>query len=80
MQSQFDTLIGRAIAATDVKQREQLYKQLQNMAYENAVDVFLVQPQARHYEQSWIHGWYYNPVYVGSNMPGTYFYLLTKSQ
>jgi peptide/nickel transport system substrate-binding protein len=78
LQDQLDALIQQAVGAPDPAQRAKLYQQLQNMAYENALDVFLTQPQLRHYEQSWIHGWYYNPLIFGSTMPGSYFYGLTK--
>jgi peptide/nickel transport system substrate-binding protein len=78
LQDQLDTLIAQAVSSTDTAERVKLYQQLQNMAYENALDVFLDQPQWRHYEQSWIHGWYWNPLVYGSNMPGSYFYGLTK--
>jgi peptide/nickel transport system substrate-binding protein len=74
-----DTLIQQAVAATDSAERVKLYGQLQNLAYENAVDVFLIQPQGRHYEQTWVKGWYYNPTYWGSpGPPGNYFYVLSK--
>ena len=28
---------------------------------------------AAHYEQSWVKGWYYNPIYPGEPETGTYF-------
>jgi len=76
LQTQIDDLIVKAVSSTDETERETLYKQLQNIAYENALDIFLTQPQGRHYEQSWLKGWYFNPGF-GAN---TYFYPLSKSQ
>jgi len=76
LQKQFDDLILQAVQNTDEAQRTDLYKQIQNLAYENAVDIFLVQGQARHYEQSWLKGWYYNAGF-GANI---YFYPLSKGE
>ena len=73
VQSQIDQLITKGIQDTDQKARTQDYQQLQKLTYDNALDIFLVQPQGRHYEQMWVHGWYYNPIY-----PGVYFYSLSK--
>jgi peptide/nickel transport system substrate-binding protein len=76
LQKQFDDLILQAVQNTDEAQRTDLYKQIQNLAYENAVDIFLVQGQGRHYEQSWLKGWYYNAGFGGN----TYFYPLSKGE
>jgi peptide/nickel transport system substrate-binding protein len=78
VQAQMDTLISQAVQATDPQTRAQLYGQLQNIAYENALDLFVVQRQERHYEQLWVNGWYYNPTYPGSTPTGEYFYALSK--
>jgi peptide/nickel transport system substrate-binding protein len=76
LQTEIDDLIVQAVSSTDEAERESLYKQLQNLAYENALDIFVSQPQGRHYEQSWVKGWYYNPGF-GAN---TYYYTLSKEQ
>ncbi len=75
LQKQIDDLIVKAVSSTDDNERTDLYKQVQNIAYENALDIFLTQPQGRHYEQSWVKGYYYNPGYSG-----IYLYSLSKSQ
>jgi peptide/nickel transport system substrate-binding protein len=76
LQKQIDDLIVKAVSSTDENERATMYKQLQNIAYENALDIFLDQPQGRHYEQSWLKGWYYNPGF-GTNI---YFYSLSKGK
>jgi peptide/nickel transport system substrate-binding protein len=73
LQAQMDTLITQGVQTSDTQARAKIYEQLQNLAYENALDIFVVQPQARHYEQMWVKGWYYNPTYSGQ-----YFYALSK--
>jgi len=80
VQTQMDTLINQAVASTDPNQRAPLYKQLQNISYENALDAFIVQPQARQYMQSWVKGWYYNPIYPAGGSTGEYYYSLSKEQ
>ena len=78
VQTQMDTLINQAVQATDPQARAKLYSQLQNIAYQNALDIFVEQRQERHYEQLWMQGWYYNPTYPGSTPSGEYFYALSK--
>jgi peptide/nickel transport system substrate-binding protein len=78
VQAQMDTLITQAAEETNPQARAKLYEQLQNITYENALDLFVVQRQARHYEQLWVKGWYYNSTYPGSTPTGEYFYALSK--
>ena len=78
VQAQMDQLINQAAQESDPQARAKDYQQLQNIAYENALDLFVVQRQARHYEQSWVKGWYYNSTYPGSTPTGEYFYALSK--
>jgi peptide/nickel transport system substrate-binding protein len=73
VQKQLDQLITQGIQATDTQARMQIYQQLQDLSYKNALDLFVVQPENRHYEQMWLKGYYYNPIY-----PGIYFYPLSK--
>ncbi len=69
----YDELIERAARETDPERRRQLYHELQRRAYEDAIDIFLVDAYGRHWERSWVNGWLYNPMW-----PGTNFYLLSK--
>ncbi len=73
LQKQLDGLIAQGVTTTDASQRAAIYGKLQNLSYQNALDIFVDQPQARHYEQLWVKGYYYNPIY-----PGMYFYVLSK--
>jgi peptide/nickel transport system substrate-binding protein len=73
VQKQLDQLITQGIQASDTQTRTQIYQQLQDLSYKNALDLFVVQPENRHYEQMWVKGYYYNPIY-----PGIYFYPLSK--
>lgn len=73
--AQMDDLITKAVSSTDTPTRAKLYGQLQQLAYDNAVSMYLEQAVGRHYEQTWIGGFYYNPIY-----PGFYYYTLSKGQ
>jgi len=69
----YDDLIERAVRETDPEKRRELYYELQRRAYEDAIDIFLVDAYGRHWERTWVSGWLYNPMW-----PGTNFYLLSK--
>ncbi len=73
LQQRLDELIIQARKELNVQKREQLYHELQRIAYEEAIELYLDQALGRRYERTWVHGWYYNPAY-----PGTYFYPLWK--
>ena len=80
VQDKLDTLINQAVASTDKNERAKLYGQLQNMSYENALDIFVVQPLGREYHQTWVKGWYFNPIIPVTANEGLYFYVLSKEQ
>jgi peptide/nickel transport system substrate-binding protein len=80
LQTQLDPLITQAVQASDPQTRAKLYGQLQNLAYQNALDLFVVQRVGRHYQQAWVQGYYYNPTYYNAPETGTYFYVLSKGQ
>jgi peptide/nickel transport system substrate-binding protein len=75
VQKQMDQLITQGVQATDTATRAKIYAQLQNLEYQNALDLFVVQPEARVYQQVWIKGYYYNPIFGNTN---TYYYSLSK--
>jgi peptide/nickel transport system substrate-binding protein len=73
LQALFDELVEMAARETDFAKAEKLYFELNRLAHEWAINVAHIQLLARHYEQVWVRGWYYNPAY-----PGEYFYVLWK--
>ncbi len=50
-----------------------IYQQLTQMDYDEAIAIRLAVATGRHYEQRWVQGWFYNPIYAGS-----YYYVLSK--
>jgi peptide/nickel transport system substrate-binding protein len=73
MQKEFDTLIDAAVTETDEAKRDESYAKLQQLAYDNAIDIFLEQATGRTYLNQQIVGWYNNPL-----SPGTWYYALGK--
>jgi peptide/nickel transport system substrate-binding protein len=68
-----DRLIAQAVSITDTARRQALYRQLSMIAYNDLPYLFLVQPVTYFTMRSWVHGWYYNPIF-----PGQYFYTMWK--
>lgn len=75
VQKQMDQLINQAVSTSDQSQRATIYAQLNKIAVDNALDIFAVAPTMRHYEQEWVKGYYYNPIYSEF-----YYYPLSKGQ
>ena len=55
-------LISAGVATTDDAKRKPVYEELQSMAYDNVIDVFMYQPTEPRYFQEWAEGYYYNPL------------------
>lgn len=75
VQKQMDQLITQGVQSTDSATRAKIYAQLQNLEYQNALDLFVVQPESRVYQQTWIKGYYYNPIFSNTEF---YYYSLSK--
>ena len=68
-----DRLVDQAVSTADPAKRKAIYKQLGMIAYNDVPCLFLVQPVTFYPMRSWVHGWYYNPIF-----PGQYFYTISK--
>lgn len=71
--SEVDDLIDQGISSTSEETREDVYYELQSIYHEDNPSVPLCEPSVRHYERSWVDGWFYNPIF-----PGDYFYTISK--
>jgi peptide/nickel transport system substrate-binding protein len=65
----WDELIGQAVAEQDEAKAGAIYSQLQKEAMDFALDIFVDQGTARRYEQLWVHGWYYQPLFSRAYFP-----------
>jgi peptide/nickel transport system substrate-binding protein len=68
-----DPLIDQGIGELDSAKRVELYKELQSISHNQAIDVWLDQPFSARIQRDWVKGWYFNPM-----RPGQYFYILDK--
>jgi peptide/nickel transport system substrate-binding protein len=61
--TKYDQLIQQGISTLDPTKRQGIYDQLQKLAYDDALAIFLDQALGRHYERNWVGGYYYNPLH-----------------
>ena len=69
----YDALINQGINELNPEKRQEIYYELQKLAYEDAIAIFTDQPLGRHYQQRWVDGYYFNPIWPARN-----FYPLSK--
>jgi ABC-type transport system substrate-binding protein len=74
MHDQFLELATAGIQASDPAERQTIYEELNQAVYENVPGIYLVVPLGRRYEQPWVEGWFYNPIWGGD-----YYYTLSKT-
>lgn len=60
-----DGLIMTGIGLTDPGEAEKCYTELADIYYADCASIMTFQPAGRHYERTWVHGWFYNAVYAG---------------
>jgi len=60
-----DGLITSGISYTDPATRQKIYTEEEDIFYAEAGTMMLEQPAARHYERTWVQGWFYSAIYYG---------------
>jgi len=60
--AQFEELVTSGVLAADPADREQIYFELQQVFYDEAIQITLSQAAGTRYEQRWVQDWYYNPI------------------
>jgi peptide/nickel transport system substrate-binding protein len=65
--AEMDALIDAGIRAATDSERAAIYKDIQELAVQECPNMPTATTVGRHFEQSWIAGWYYNAIY-----PDTY--------
>jgi peptide/nickel transport system substrate-binding protein len=68
----YSELVDAGVSTTDPAEREAIYRELQQLDYDNAIAIRGAVPTGRKYMQRWVSGWYYNPI-----APGEFFYALS---
>ena len=67
-----DALIEQGIATPDGPARAAIYSQIQQRVIDLCPSLALYSAIGRHYEQTWVCGWYYNPIYTGNYVANTW--------
>jgi len=60
-----DALIDLGIRQSNSSERRATYELVQQLVIEDCPSATLATTIGRHFEQTWVCGWYYNPVYPG---------------
>jgi hypothetical protein len=55
--------VQRGVSEHPISKHLQINRSLQKDAIDQAIDIFIVQITSRRYVQSWIDGYYYNPLF-----------------
>jgi peptide/nickel transport system substrate-binding protein len=61
-----EALVLQGISETDPADRTATYAELQQLAHDHAIAIWLAQPWNRRYERTNIQGWYYHPLFQPS--------------
>lgn len=62
----FDPLIEAAMETVDVEERQEIYYELQQLARENVIDVWLPQAEGTRVMRSWVQDVPFNPIFANS--------------
>jgi peptide/nickel transport system substrate-binding protein len=65
MKAQFQDIINRGVAEADPAKRATIYAEFNKLFFDQVPTVLLSVSATRHYEQRWVQGYYYNPIYSG---------------
>ena len=65
MTAQFQDLLNQGVSEVDPAKRAEIYSQVNQLYYDDAPGILLATATARRYEQRWVKGWFYNPIYTG---------------
>ncbi len=73
IKNRFAEIINRAVREPDPARRAEIYKEFNQLFYDTASSIPLFVSTGQRYQQRWVEGWYYNPMYTGR-----YYYPLWK--
>lgn len=74
---ELDRLVDAGNAETDPAKRKEIYRKLQELAFEE-VPNFVIADQVRYRTQrDWVKGWYHNPI-ISDSPYGSYYYPISK--
>jgi len=77
LQAKFDELIVKGATTIGTENRTPIYEEIQKMAQDNAVNIWMYQANDGLHFQEWISGFFYNPGYGNPEMAEFYYYTKT---
>ncbi|GAI89179.1 unnamed protein product, partial [marine sediment metagenome] len=66
--AEVDALVADGISATTSAERESIYRELDQLYYDDVPSFIIAQALGRVYFRSWVKGFYYNPCLPGRNL------------
>lgn len=75
---EFDRLVEEGNTETSLAKRKAIYAQLQELAFEEAPQLYILDTVRYRTQRTWVKGWYHNPIFPDSPYGG-YFYPLSKN-
>jgi hypothetical protein len=57
----------QGISQSDYQERDATYTSIQQLVIDDCPSTALITPSGRHFERTWVCGWYYNPFYSDSS-------------
>jgi peptide/nickel transport system substrate-binding protein len=74
-QNKFDPLIQKAMETVDTEERKEIYYELQKLAHDMAIDVWLPQAEGTRFVRSWVQDVPFNPMFADGH---SYLYPIWK--
>ncbi len=74
---EFDRLVEEANAETNIAKRKTIYAKLQDLAYEEVPQLYIIDAVRYRTQRDWVKGWFHNPIFPDSPY-GSYFYSISK--
>lgn len=74
---EFDRLVEEANATTNAAKRKEVYAKLQDLAFDEAPQLYIIDGVRYRTQRDWVKGWYHNPIFPDSPYGG-YFYPISK--
>jgi peptide/nickel transport system substrate-binding protein len=72
LSDQLDALIEAGSATLDPAERKDIYYEIQQLAYENALNIMTYEGTARRWMRTWVGGFGYNPTWSNNNFKTLY--------
>ncbi len=63
-ENEIDKLIDEALETQEMSERVEIYQEMNEIAYENAIDLFIAQPQTHQVKGDWVDNFAYNAMYA----------------